>query len=167
MFILKSKRKKQTEANSRNVEMNPGGPGGYWYGYGYQQPQVTFFIATDLQCDTCWTCNITSSATVNQRQLSRFLCARVGPRKCQAPLILAPSMPTTRPQLVSQEVANGGLMWVEQQIISLINFSQFAGCSCQNWLEPSWSTARAVSEGEGGSFLPGGRRGSPSHSTGD
>ena len=39
-------RKKEREADSRNVEMNPGGPGGYWYGYGYQQPQVTFFTAT-------------------------------------------------------------------------------------------------------------------------
>ena len=24
--------------------MNPGGPGGYWYGYGYQQPQVLFHV---------------------------------------------------------------------------------------------------------------------------
>ena len=31
------KKTEESEANSRNVGMNPGG---YWYGYGYQQPQV-------------------------------------------------------------------------------------------------------------------------------
>ena len=33
-----------------NEDMNPGG--GYWYGYGYQQPQVTFLLSEVLQ-DVC------------------------------------------------------------------------------------------------------------------
>ena len=34
----------EEQAKKGNVGMNPGGPGGYWYGYGYQQPQVPFHI---------------------------------------------------------------------------------------------------------------------------
>ena len=53
---------------------------------------------------------------LNNRHFCRCLCARVGRRKCLAPLTLEPSMPTPLPQLASRGEANGGLRWLNRDL---------------------------------------------------
>ena len=104
-LVLEEQRRK------RNVAMNPGG---YWYGYGYQQPQVgtlDYFLDWHI-ASVVWLIFTIVKAFLSppkRTYLCRCLCARVGQRKCQAPLSLEPSMPTILPQLVSREEENGGL----------------------------------------------------------